>query len=153
MGGTTTHTPWLVVSVILAAMLLTGPLIGIADVTRGPGWADITVDSTPETVVTTPTGEDTMRISAAPAEVSINDVTGSPLVTYRVEIPELGISLMDVVTPSADDDQLTLALTNHTVSASRLEQQEYPATVRVTINSGDRQAVIHRKNVTMEVTE
>ncbi|QSG06068.1 hypothetical protein [Halapricum desulfuricans] len=150
-----------VITIIVAVTLVSGPLVGAVDLTDQPGCepsgaggtADIAVESLPDeaTITTGRFGSETYYLSIPDAVVTVSNVSGHPLVSYRVSIPTMGrqVGTTAFLCPSVSARQ-TLSISRLTLD-NPPEQSEYEATLRVTLKERDGDTVVREKPITVEV--
>ncbi|MFW5918235.1 MAG: hypothetical protein ACOCR0_02005 [Haloferacaceae archaeon] len=150
-------------TLIVVVSLLSGPLVGL-DLTTAPasavgsgvgqGTLTATVTSMPDnaTLERGGFGADAFALSAPPATIDIESVSGQPLVVYRLEIPELGLTHSTTYfVSSTDRGTLTLEMDPYSLSPDRITADSYRGTVAVSVRIGERVNHLDRHNVTVEV--
>ena len=150
----------LVTSLILCVALLTGPALGFFPVpekegldaaTLGTGNASISVLDLPDRAsIRKGGGVYTLRVSDA--TLSVTNVTGQPILVYRIDIEGMGYSRGSLtVLESGFSNQVSVQLSRSTLDASDVRETSYPATLRVLLRGDGPDRTIAEKNVTVRV--
>lgn len=153
------------VSVILGVTLLSGPAVGVLDLTRervdttGIGQGNVTVDAVdaPDTAaLDRAVASESYYLEVPAARVHIASVSGRPTLSYRVEIHELGYtrgSTHFLDADDADDDGwIAVSLERSTFSGDRITESAYDGTLSVVLRYNDTERVVYEEPVTVEVT-
>ena len=150
-------------TLIVAVSLLSGPLVGV-DLTAPPesgvgsgvgeGAVTATVTSMPDsaTLGRGSFGAAAFALSAPPATIDVESVNGQPLLSYRLEVHELGVTHSTTYfLSSTDTGTLTLEMAPYSLSPDRITAEGYTGTLTVGIRVGGDLRRLDRHNVTVEV--
>jgi hypothetical protein len=155
-----------VVAVVLVTSLLSGPLIGAADLTPAPeiddsfgpgqGSMNVTVHSVPDQarLVESDFGAGAYFLRMDSADVTLSNVRGQPILVYKLRISGLiFVSSRNTFVTEADEGRMSVPFAEDTVQRERMNEsvQEYPAEIVVGVLANDEERVVHRTNVTVEV--
>lgn len=153
---------WGTVLVVVAVGVLSGPLVGAVDLTTEPpdpealgtGAATVDVESVPTDArldETAYSGAYALEIPAA--TVAVSNVTGEPMLVYRLRIPELGAQRSTVFFLDGETEgELALSIESESVDAERITQDEYDAELRLLLRADGDDEVLHESDVTVEVS-
>jgi hypothetical protein len=150
------------VSVILGVTLLSGPAVGVLDLTQsgvdtaGIGEGNVTVDAVdaPEAAALDRAfGSESYYLEVPDAGVTIASVRGRPILSYQVEIHELGYTRGSTHFLDADDaGRIAVSMERDTFSGSRITESAYNGTLSVVLRYNDTERVVYEGAVTVEVT-
>jgi hypothetical protein len=152
------------VSVILCVTLLSGPAVGVLDLTRervdtaGIGEGNVTVDAVdaPDTATfERAVASESYYLEVPAARVHLASVSGRPTLSYRLEIHELGYtrgSTHFLDADDADDGWIAVSLERDTFSGDRITESAYDGTLSVVIRYNDTERVVYEEPVTVAVT-
>lgn len=151
------------VAVILVAVLLSGPLVGVVDLTpESRGAADIGDGTANVTVVGDPTaglaitpgrfGTNVSYLRIPPAAVDVDRVEGRPRLLYLVRVPDLGFERS--VTEPLDQrvgGRVALRIDARAFAHARVQSENYNTTVVVRVQSFTETRTVYRRNATVPV--
>ena len=153
--------PPLTACAILLVGLVSGPLVGAVDLSPeedewvpGDGDADVTVLSVPDGGRLDPTrySTDGYRVVVSPATVRVSNLTGHPMVVYKVRIPELGyVGGSTHVFDAHHAGRQELTLGEPTLRRASLPNDTYRAELLVLEREHERETLLYRQNVTLRV--
>jgi hypothetical protein len=156
---------------ICAVTIASGPLVGAVDLTPTPtdtseptGLASVD-DQEGRLVasnITIPTegyrlekgvaGSGIYKVQFPPARFHIDSISNSVMVTFAIEIPELGFTTQGVSAINADSPRnVTLGPPESHIEASKISNQTYPATATLTVRSNGERRTLGTQNVTIVV--
>jgi hypothetical protein len=151
--------PYVAAAVILLGTLASGPLALAdrpADQTTEVGAGSVTVSE-----VTLPEsadlrqgryGEDSFYLRVPDATIRFEGVAGRPVLTYKLEIPDLGYSRETAFFLGPDTgDRMELSLERDQIAPDRIENDSYAGTLRVVERAGNESRVVAKRNITVEV--
>lgn len=154
--------PLVAVAVILSALLAFGPLSPFSnnqvlqqpDAGVASGSADVTIEQKPPAALNL-TRE---RLSAGryilhvpETVVTVQNVSGRPLLTYKVQLTKLGHSQLSIAElNSGSEGRLSLQLQPMTVNPDRVRNDTYTAEVSIILRASGKH-VIYQENVTVHV--
>jgi len=150
-----------VVAIVVAVPVISGPVVGVVDLTTesmaGVGQGSATVDG----VETPETGRFDRALSAdhyvmevPDARIHVAAIEGQPLVAYKISVPELGYSRGTTHFLSDDDTGwVTLSVRSETFAPERIERGSYEAELSLVLRVNGTEEVLHEGPITMEVTE
>jgi hypothetical protein len=151
------------VAVILVVLVLSGPLVGVVDLTPesrgaaelGDGTANVTVvgDPTADLAITPGRfGTNVSYLRVPPAVVDVDRVTGRPRLLYLVRVPDLGFE-RSVTEPLDErtDGRVTLSMSDRAFAHARIRNDSYRATVVVRVQSFGGTRTVYRRNATLPV--
>ena len=153
---------WAVVAVIITGALLSGPMVAGIDLSPeaetgpppGTGTATVEVVATPEvaTLRKGSFGADAPYTLRVPdATVRLSNVTGGPLLVYKLRIRELGYTRG--TTHFLDETatgQRSVSLEGTTLEET-LAQEQYQGKVLLVLRGDGTERTLYRGNVTVEV--
>lgn len=152
------------VLIIVAVTLLSGPLVGVVDLTTEPDREGLGRGTASISVVSVPTedlrferaryGTGTYTLRVPPAEIYVESVSGNPVLTYKLRLPEMGYvrTSIHALGPEQSGTRLSVELARHEVDPAKIERDSYRGELLLTLR-GARTQVIHRQNVTVAVVE
>jgi len=154
------------VAVVVAVAVASGPLVGAVDLTRertgsgdagagvpGEGSVDVAVESLPDTATLDRgaygAGAYTLRVPDA--RVRLANVTGQPMVVYKIELRALGYSRGTVHFVTADNaGQFTLGLDRDSLAPDDIDRERYEGRLTVLVRA-DGERIVERRTVTVHV--
>ncbi|SDM94280.1 hypothetical protein SAMN04487949_2927 [Halogranum gelatinilyticum] len=155
--------------VFLCVSVVSGPLVGGVDLTpqrtdaRFPGVdAETGTLSVSDTAVPAEgyrlergvAGSGVYTLSVPAATVEVESITGTVTVIYQLEIREIGYASQSLYTLDANSPEtVTLAVSQQSIEADKIEQEEYAATATVSVRSNGTTRVLETANVTVDVEE
>jgi len=150
-------------AVVLVVLVLSGPLVGVVDLTPesrgaaelGDGTAEATVVGDPAAdLAITPGrfGTNVSYLRTPPATVDVDRVEGRPRLLYVVRVPRLDFE-RSVTRPldGSVDGRVTLRMDDRAFENRAIRNDSYRATVTVRVQSFDETRTIHRHNATVPV--
>ncbi|WP_276271502.1 hypothetical protein [Haloarcula litorea] len=151
-----------VAGVVVAAALVSGPLVpGVTltserDVTYGGGNATVASVSLPDraTLDSGSYGQDGYYLAVPPATVRFAALDGSPSVTYRLQIPDLGYARSTVHFLTGDvGGSYEATLRPDNLATETVRRDRYEGTVSVVVEDDAGRRRVAAGNVTVEVIE
>lgn len=150
----------LTAAVVAALTLATGPTLGVLDVPDpspeglGSGSATVTIQSTPERA-TLEAGQytDVHYLDVPQTTATVAEVTGSPILTLSLDVPELGFSRSSVyvLTPDMSGEH-AFAVEEASIDSARVENETYDGTLQVVLRDGSGRTDLVEEPVTVEVS-
>lgn len=137
-----------------------GPLVGSVDVTQqrppvGVGETAVAVESVPTTELTLERGRfgsGRYHLDAPPAIVDVDSVTGTPVIRYTIDIPDLWITATSrYELAGRAGTRLELRPEPIGISPQRIERDRYEGIVAIWVREGDRERHVALQRVTIEV--
>jgi hypothetical protein len=151
------------VGVILAVTLLSGPAIGLVDLTTprydmtGLGEGSITVDrvDAPSAVLLERGYQSQSYYLTVPdARVNVTAISGRPTVAYGIDIDALGYSRSTTHFLSPDDTGwVSLSVREDTLPDANVDASSYDGRLTLVARAGNETTVLHDGHVTVEVRE
>ncbi|MBX0321559.1 hypothetical protein EGH21_00810 [Halomicroarcula sp. F13] len=149
-----------VASVVVVTAVVSGPLVpGVTltqehDVAYGEGNATVAGVQFPDrvTVERASYGQEGYYLDIPPATVQFTSLSGSPTVTYRLSVAELGYSRSTV--HFLDDGvgkRFEVTLQADSFGADELSRESYAGTLDVVVDDARSRRVVGQRNVTVEV--
>ncbi len=160
MHGSRSAVP-LVVAVVLATTLVSGPLVGAVDLTSASepspfGGGSVTVDdvSLPGEATLAPArfGAAGYYLRVPPATIRLGSVSGTPRLSYRIEISGLAYSRSSVYVPDSAGDY-SLSIDRARFDDGEVSAESYDATISVLYRANQSQREIASRPITVEVVE
>lgn len=155
------HLPHLTVGVILLGSLLSGPMVGAVDLSSedartiaGNGSVHVEVTSVPEDGRLAPARYATTGyvLSLPPATVDVSNLSGNPMVVYKLRIPELGyVAGTTHVLNERFTGRQTLTFDEAVLNRSALRYDTYRGELLILKRVHERDTVLYRGNVTLRV--
>lgn len=149
--------------IILIVLVVSGPLTGgIAFAPDDPeGFGYGTISLTPQsqpTEVSIYTGRfdaGLLVLSVPDTVVRINQVTGRPLVTYKLNIPEMGYvrQALHIINADSTGDSYVLSLGETPIEPELVDETRYNGTIAIEIRDDRGTRTAYSWNVTVVVTE
>jgi hypothetical protein len=150
-----------VVGLLLAVVVLSGPLVGAVDLTSeseltGLGQGNVSVSSvSTDGSVSLNRGEygaGAYYLSTPPARLTVTAISGQPMLVYSVEIFELNYKRSTTHFLSADDaGERTLTITRDSLAPDAVENDSYRGRIQVLARTNGTDRLLHSRNVTIEV--
>jgi len=147
------------VAVVVAVTVATGPVGLLAvpepgtDGALGTGNATVSVVSAPEDVRIEggEYGTDTLNLRVSEAVLDVDSVSGNPLLTYAIDIDELGYSRSSVhVLGPAQEGRIRVGIDRATFEASEITADRYEGRLRLVLR-GNETRTIYSEPVTVAV--
>lgn len=146
----------LVGAVIVAVLLVSGPLVGAVDLTPadrgiGDGTAEVTVERTDDPVIDRGRfGTNVTYLRIPPAVVDVHGVEGRPRLVYTVRVPALGFER--TATRLVDRPGRTrVRMSPRAFERTTYDQSSYRAELLVRVQSFETDEVVYRRNVSVDV--
>ena len=151
--------------VILAGTLVSGPLVPGVDFTQvretdggldslGDGSITITEATLPERAVLRQGnyGAGSYRLLVPDATVVVANYTGRPIISYGVDIDEIGYSRNSIrILVNETDSQLSIPLEEDTLDKGQLSEDSYDAQLTLLTRANGNETVVATRNITVEV--
>jgi hypothetical protein len=117
---------------------------------------NVTVHSVPDEarLVEADFGAGAYFLRMDPADVTLSNVVGQPILVYKLRVPGLVfVSSRNTFVTDTDEGQMSVPFDEDTVQRERVdpEAEEYPAEIIVGVLANGTERVVHRTNVTVEV--
>ena len=152
-----------VIGLVLVTTLASGPLVSPVDFTISSGESSFDGGNATIGNVTLPSGAEITDgrygsgeyyLRVPDATVEVIDVTGNPLLAYRISIPAMGYARTTThfVSP-ADVGVYGLSLQRDAVEPSLVEEDTYQGRLRVFLRSNGTERQLATRNISVEVTE
>jgi len=148
---------------ILFVSLLSGPLVDVVDLspketttTIGEGSAHIEFKSAPTGGQLTKTvyASTGYLLSIPPATLDVSNVSGRPMIVYKLRITELWyVAGTTHVLDEKTSGRYRLKFQDSVVNRTSLPDESYQAELLVIKRAHERDTVIHRDNVTLQVDQ
>lgn len=152
--------------VILAGTLVSGPLVPGVDFTRvreseqgldslGEGSITISEATLPDSAVLKQGnyGAGSYRLLVPDATVVVANYTGRPIISYGIDIDEIGYSRNSIrILVNETDSRLSLPIEEDTLDKGTLDEEEYDAQLTLLTRAGGNETVVATRNITVEVT-
>jgi len=88
------------------------------------------------------------------ATVRIDRLSGQPILTYKIRIPQLGHSRESAFfVDENSEERLSLSLEKDTLPPEEITAESYDGELRVVVRSNDGSRVLERRNITVQVQE
>lgn len=149
------------IAVILTVTVLSGPAVGLVDLTTprfgdniGQGNATVEEVDAPTTArLDRGFQSESYTLKVPDARIYAAAIDGQPVVSYRISIPEMGYSRSTAhfVGPE-DTGWVELSITGDTLAQDRVAGPAYNGTISVIVRGTD-EHVVYEGNVTVEVRE
>lgn len=155
---------------ILATALISGPMVGQVDFTPtadsgtggttdfnpGQGSVDVTVISAPETAMLKSSrfGAGTYTLQMGSMRVSLSNVTGQPILVYKIEISKLELmSGTSTFLNESSAGQMTVPFRGSTIEGSQVDstRDAYNGRLIVGVLVNGSERTVYQQNVTVEV--
>jgi hypothetical protein len=157
--------PVVAVAVILVGTLLSGPLAPGVDFTKvreteeglgslGSGNITISEATLPDSAVLQRGnyGAGTYRLRVPAATVTVDRYTGRPIISYGIDIDELGYSRNTIrILVNESESRLTIPLEEDDLDKGQLEAEEYDAQLTLLTRAGGNETVVATRNITVAV--
>lgn len=155
---------WSTVGIIVGVMVLSGPMVGAVDLTPAPpestpgdGNVSLSVVSVPSDGIRLDRGKygsGVYVLRVPDAEVHVRSIRGSPIVVYKIRIPELGYARasIHVLEEGQDGQREKLEIDEDEIDPGRVTRKVYGGELLVVVRGSDGSSIPHRSNVTVEVS-
>jgi hypothetical protein len=151
------------VSVILGVTLLSGPLVGVIDLTQprvdtvGLGQGSATVDDVeaPSTArLERGFQSDSYYLEVPDARIHVASITGRPTVSYKLALPAMNYSRGTTHFLSADDTGwVAVSIEQDTFRDDQVTASSYAGNLSLVLRYNDTERVLYDRPVAVEVTE
>ncbi|MFD1512528.1 hypothetical protein [Halomarina rubra] len=138
------------ISLLVTTPLIAGPVIGLADFTTEP-WGEVSITEAPGSATIDQVNESNLRFDTPPVIANVSNVRGSPVLVYKVHIPELQYYNTGLQYLSESDSTVVLDTPNGSLSSEEVQNETYNAVVELELRSRDKAEKIHTSNITVEV--
>lgn len=147
-------------AVVAVVTVVSGPLVGAADLTRaappaGPGEAAVTVETVPADEIVLERGRfgaGRYHLAGPPAVVAVESIRDNPVVRYTVDVPGLWTTATSRYELAGRAGQrLQLRPSPVGISPQRVQRGQYEATVAVWLRTDDRERDLYQQRVAIEV--
>lgn len=154
---------WVAVGLLLGVTLLSGPLVPQIDLVtsdeapdsrfcEADGNASITVRDVPLESFTLEErrfGVDTYYLAGSDSTVYVDDVTGCPVLVYRLTIADLNYFGQQLYfLPDSEGQEVSMTVVEGTFNPEEIQQRSYDATLTILLR-GDQRRTIYQENVTI----
>lgn len=152
-------------AVVLVVLVLSGPLVGIVDLTPetrgaaqlGDGTANVTVvgDPTADLAITPGRfGTNVSYLRIPTAVVDVRRVDDRPRLLYSVTVPKLDFE-RSVTEPLDEgvDGRVRLSMSDRAFAHAKIRNESYRATVRVRVQSFEGTRTVYQRNTTVPVRD
>lgn len=152
-------------AVVLVVLVLSGPLVGVVDLTPesrgaaelGDGTAEASVvgDPTADLAITPGRfGTNVSYLRVPPAVVDVRQVEDRPRLLYIVRVPALNFE-RSVTEPLDErvDGRVTLRMDDRAFQHARIRNESYNATVVVRVQSFEVSRTVYRRTATVPVRD
>lgn len=149
---------------ILLVVILSGPLVPMVDLTseQGDDDAQARPANASVTVLEVPLEGYTIEsqryeadpgLYMPPAVVRIDNVTGDPVLVYKLAVPDVGVVAATVyfISETNENARLTLDTLPAAVDRNRISRDTYPGRVTLRVRGEFGARVIYAENVTVTV--
>jgi hypothetical protein len=153
----------LTVGGILVASLLAGPLVGAVDLSPaeeraipGDGDAKVEIISVPSEGRLVPRGyaDSGYLLSVLPATVEVSNLSGRPMLVYELRIRSVGyVASTTHFLDESFSGRQTLTLESAVLNRTSLPRETYRGELLVIKRAHERDTVIYRGNVTLQVDQ
>jgi len=152
-----------VVGVVLVVTLVSGPLVGAVDLTQEPtgcmepvgsGSATVEVDTLPDsaTISKGQFGAKAYYLNVPDGSVTVTNVTGQPILSYTISIPELSRTAGPTLFLCADQSsQQTLSIQRLTIDENTLDDETYDATLTLVLRGDGEEVLVREQSISVEV--
>jgi len=152
---------WGAVVLICCVPVLSGPVVGLVDLTKPPldgvGDGSATIDDVqvPDTArFDRALSSDSYVLKVPDARIHVAAIEGRPLVSYKLSIPAMRYSRATTHFLSADDTGwVAVSLATETFAPANVTQSSYEAELSLILRVNDTKQTLHDGPVTVEVTE
>jgi len=148
---------------VVLVTLVSGPLVGAVDLTQEPrgctaqigsGTADISVESLPDsaTISKGQFGAETYYLEVPDGSVRATNVSGQPILSYTISIPELSRSAGPTLFLCAHQSaRQQLSIQRLTIDESELDADSYDASLTLLLRGDGEEITVREQSITVEV--
>lgn len=148
---------------VLLVTLVSGPLVGAVDLTQEPrgctaqigsGSANVSVESLPDsaTISKGDFGAETYYLEVPDGSATVANVTGQPILSYTISIPELGRTAGPTLFLCADQSgRQELSIQRLTIDEADLDADSYDATLTLFLRGDGAEVLVREQSITVEV--
>lgn len=151
------------VAVIVATTLVSGPLVDAVDFTQerdetfdpNTGGATVTVLSTPDRARLDrgSFGAGAYYLQVPDATVRIADVSGQPILAYKIRIPELGYTRSTAHFIDEDNEgRMAVSIESDALPPDEIDRESYSGELLVVLRAGGSDEVLSRGPIPVDVT-
>lgn len=157
-------TVYAVAGFVALVALLTGPHVGVLGIPEGglggavdpgTGTASVEVLSGPEVATLEPeTYGDVHYLRIPDATVDVSSVSGAPLLTLSLDIPELGFQRSTVFTIARGGQRTrSYGVSRVAIESNRIDRRTYEGQLRIVLQDDRGRTVLYEEPITIRVTE
>jgi hypothetical protein len=155
---------WVTVVVILGVVLISGPIVPMAEFTS---TSVVRVDTSVEpnasiTVLDVPSDgfriaperyDSDFALHMPSATVQVDDVSGDPTLIYELAVPDLRTTAATLyfITDVNEGNVLTLDTVPSTIQEQKVNRDTYSGELSIRVRAGNGSRTIHQQNVTVTV--
>lgn len=151
------------VALILAVTLLSGPVAGVLDLTTprvdasgaGEGTASIDEVDAP-TTATFDRGyrSESYYLKVPDARVHVAEVTGRPLLAYRLDVHAMNYSRTTThFLEPGDDGWIALSISRDTFAGDGVTREGYEGSLSIAVRGSGEETVVYSEEIAIEVAE
>jgi len=152
---------WGAVVLICCVPVLSGPVVGVVDLTNAPlegvGEGSATIDGVeaPDTArFDRALSSESYVLRVPDARIHVAAIEGRPLVSYKLSIPAMRYSRATTHFLSADDaGWVDISLATETFAPANITQSSYEAELSLILRVNDTKRTLHDGPITVEVAE
>jgi hypothetical protein len=151
------------VAVIVAVTVASGPLVGAVTVPEGgvsgpaPGTGNATVSvvSMPDRVTLEPGAYDTdvYYLEVPDAVVDVSAVTGKPVLTYSLSVPELKSRSSVFFLQPGEQGRTELSMDRLSFDPAAVDREQYTGELRLVLRGSGGKLTLYSEPVVVEVAE
>jgi len=152
------------VAVIVLATLVSGPLVGAVDFTGesdgsfspGEGNATVSVLETPARaeIRKSSYGAGTYRLDVPDSVVDLQSVSGTPVLVYKLRIPEIGHTRGTThFLDSSQSGRTNVTIERGSIDPDEIDESRYDGELVLLLRATGGERTLFRGNVTVEVEE
>lgn len=140
--------------ITVIAAVVAGPLIGLSDQPPAEDGVNVTVESVPTDDIVLERGRfnsGRYHLEAPPAVVTVENVSGTPMLRYTIDIPAAEITRVSRYDLAGRGGRLRMGVSPLSISPDRVDRDSYEARVSVWLRTGNRDRRIVLRETTVEV--
>lgn len=144
------------VTAATATPLWTVPEKGAGQAPLGDGSATVEVLTAPETATLEPgrQGGGVYYLRVPDAKVEVTNLRGNPVLTYTIDIDELGYSRSSVTgLASVGEGTVSFTIQQDSMYGREFDKQRYEGELRLVLRGDGTEQVVYEKPIVVEVTE
>jgi hypothetical protein len=149
-------------AVILLVTVASGPLVGAVTVPKGgvsgpapgTGSATVSVVSMPDRATLEPGqyGTDVYYLKVPDAAVDVSAVTGRPVLTYSLSVPELKSRSSVFFLRPGEQGRTELSMDRLSFDPGAVDRERYTGELRLVLRGSGGETTLYREPVVVEVT-